>query len=247
MGNLVGKNILVTGSRKGIGHAILKKCASEGANIWAHARSFDQEFADVCNDLSDKYGVIVCPIYFELTDTDALKKAILNLRKSDLPINGLVNNAGITYNALFQMTSESMLRENLEVNYIAPFLLTQIASKLMIKNGGGSIVNIASSAAFDGNEGRAAYGASKAALSCASISLSRELGNQNIRCNVVAPGMTDTDMLSSMTEEVIEQTAKQACLERFGAPSEIASSVAFLLSDASSYISGQIIRVDGGM
>lgn len=247
MASLLNKNILVTGSRKGIGRSIVEKCAQEGANVWAHARSFDQEFEDMCSMYSSKYCVKIMPIYFDMLDIAELKKTVSSLRKSDFKINGLVNNAGITYNSLFQMTSEVQLRENLEINFIAPFLLTQIVTKLMVKNGGGSIVNISSTAAFDSNEGRSAYGASKAALSCSSIVLARELGGQNIRSNVIAPGMTDTDMLSSMSQEVIDQTANSACLKRFGHPSEIASAVSFLISDASSYITGQVLRVDGGM
>lgn len=247
MVNLSNKNILITGSRKGIGLSIVKRCASLGANVWAHARTFDDNFEKLCIELSTKYNVQVKPIYFDMTDTKSLKNTIMDIRKSENKINGLVNNAGITYNSLFQMTSENMLRENLEVNFISPFLLTQLVTKLMVKNGGGSIVNISSTAAFDSNEGRSAYGASKAALSCASIVLSRELGMQNIRCNVVAPGMTDTDMLSSMTDDVIKETADSASLKRYGEPCEIASAVSFLLSDSSSYITGQVLRVDGGM
>ena len=247
MSILKNKNILITGARKGIGRAIVKKCAEEGANVWAHARVYDQDFEDMCSYLSSHYDVNIIPIYFDLNDISSMKKSIMALRKSDLKINALVNNAGITYNSLFQMTSESNLRENIEINFISPFILTQIVTKLMVKNGGGSIVNIASTAAFDSNEGRAAYGASKAALSCASIVLARELGSQNVRCNVIAPGMTDTDMLNSMTQEVIDKTASASCLGRFGMPEEIAAAVSFLISDSSSYISGQVLRVDGGM
>ena len=139
------------------------------------------------------------------------------------------------------------LRENLEVNFIGPFILTQYITKLMVRNGGGSIVSIASSAAIDGNSGRSAYGASKAALLTATKALSREVGVSGIRSNTIAPGITETEMLSSMSAETIMETAESTALKRCGMPHEIASVAAFLISDMSSYITGQTLRVDGGM
>jgi len=247
MGMLKEKNILITGCARGIGKSMLEVCAEHGANIWANARHQNEKFEKYCDLISEKFNITVIPVYFDLTSKTEIMKTVKLIRASDYPINGLINNAGITYNSLFQMSSEINLRENLDVNFIGPFILTQYITKLMIRNGGGSVVSIASSAAIDGNLGRSAYGSSKAALLTATKTLSRELGTSGIRSNIIAPGITETEMLNSMSVEVIKETAETTSLRRCGQPHEIASVAAFLISDMSSYITGQTIRVDGGM
>ena len=215
--------------------------------MFENVRNVDNDFKNFCDNLSKKHNVFINPLYFDLVKKEQVLDAIKKIRSSDMKINGLINNAGITYNSFFQMSSEKDLRENIEVNFIGPYILTQYVSKLMIRNGDGSIVSIASSAAIDGNTGRSAYGASKAALSTATKSLSREVGLSGIRANTIAPGITETDMLSSMSHETINETAESTCLNRCGLPHEIANVAAFLISDMSSYITGQTLRVDGGM
>ena len=247
MGMLSEKNILITGCARGIGKSMVDVCAKHGANIWANARSPNENFDNYCKSIREQYGVSVIPAYFDLTSKTGIVDSVKMIRASDSPINGLINNAGITYNSLFQMSSEINLRENLEVNFIGPFILTQYITKLMVRNGGGSIVSIASSAAIDGNSGRSVYGASKAALLAATKALSREVGVFGIRSNTIAPGITETQMLSSMSAETIMETAESTALNRCGMPHEIASVAAFLISDMSSYITGQTLRVDGGM
>lgn len=244
---LKNKSILITGSNRGIGKAMVEFCASQGANIWANARKKSDSFENECALISANNGVLINTLYFDLEDKSAILKAIKLIRNSDMGIDGLINNAGITYNSLFQMSSEENIRENLNVNFIGPYILTQYVSKLMARNGGGSIVSISSTAAFDSNPGRSAYGASKAALASATKALSRELGSSGIRSNSIAPGITLTEMVSSMSDEVIDITAKSTALGRCGKPIEIAAVAAYLLSDLSSYITGQTIRVDGGM
>lgn len=244
---LNGKNILITGCARGIGKSMVEVCAYHGANIWANARSQDNKFENYCNLISKNFNVDVNPVYFDLTNKEQIIETVKAIRASAKPINGLINNAGITFNALFQMSSEENLRENLDVNFIGPFILTQYITKLMVRNGGGSIVNIASSAAIDANSGKSVYGASKAALSTATKSLSRELGMSGIRSNTIAPGITRTEMLSSMSSETIKETEESTALKRIGSPKEIANVAAFLISDMSSYITGQTLRVDGGM
>ena len=247
MGMLSEKNILITGCARGIGKSMVDVCAKHGANIWANARNPNENFDNYCKSIREQYGVSVIPAYFDLTSKTGIVDSVKMIRASDSPINGLINNAGITYNSLFQMSSEINLRENLEVNFIGPFILTQYITKLMVRNGGGSIVSIASSAAIDGNSGRSVYGASKAALLAATKALSREVGVFGIRSNTIAPGITETQMLSSMSAETIMETAESTALNRCGMPHEIASVAAFLISDMSSYITGQTLRVDGGM
>jgi len=244
---LNGKNAIITGCARGIGKAMLENFAKQGANVWANARSLTPEFETRCLELARKYGVQIMPLCFDVTVKDEMKNAVKIVMKSDLKVNVLVNNAGVTYNALHQLTAEAALRAQMEVNFFAPFLFTQNIVKLMIRHGSGSVINVASSAALDGNSGRAAYGASTAALLCATRALSREVGAQGVRANVIAPGITETDMIGSMTDAVIAETVTGTDMRRIGLPTDIADVAVFLASDLSTYITGQVLRVDGGM
>ena len=189
----------------------------------------------------------IWPCCFELTDYAAMKEAVKMIRSYKLPVDGLVNNAGVTYNALFQMSDMGEVRNQMEVNFFAPYQFTQYIVKMMVRNKKGSIVNIASSAGLDGNSGKSAYGASKAALIAMTKSIAEEFGTTGIRANSIAPGITDTEMLFTMPDYIVEGVKNSVDLRRVGKPSDIANTAAFLLSDLSSYITGQVIRVDGGM
>lgn len=244
---LLGKTAIVTGSARGIGKCIVEIFAQNGASIWACARKQDIVFEKYLFDLSQQYNVIIRPLYFDLNDVNEIKSAVKTIVDDKSNVDILVNNAGITYNALFQMSTQDMINEVLKVNFVSPVIFTQYIVKIMLKKKYGSIVNISSSAAIDANSGRAIYGASKAALICATKALANELGDQGIRANIIAPGITQTDMLSSMTQEVINKTIMDTDLKKAGQPIDIANAALFLASDLSSYITGQVIRVDGGM
>lgn len=244
---LQGKNAIVTGCARGIGKSIVEVLANNGANIWACARTQSNNFENYLLDLSRKCNVKIKPIYFDLSNKEEMKNAVRIIMSDKINVDVLVNNAGITYNSLFQMSTQSKIEEVLNVNFISPFLFTQYIVKLMLKSNNGSIINISSSAALDGNSGRSVYGASKAALLCATKALAAELGDQGIRANVIAPGITETDMLESMTEDVIKETVQNTDLKRSGKPTDIANAVLYLASDLSSYVTGQVLRVDGGM
>ena len=244
---LEGKNIVVTGTAKGMGKKMVETFAENGANVFALARTETEEHKAYCEQLKEKYRVQIFPVFFDMRDANAMKDAIKVIRSIQLPIDGLVNNAGITYNALFQMTSQEELRNQMEVNFFAPFLFTQYISKLMIRNKRGSIVSISSSAALDGNSGKSAYGASKAALLTMTMCISEELAATGIRANIICPGITATDMLSTMPDYIMDIQKEAAFLKKIGTTADIANTALYLLSDYSSYITGQVIRVDGGV
>lgn len=244
---LDGKTVIVTGTARGMGKKMVEVFASNGANIFAHARTETEEHKNFCETTAARENVQIMPIYFDLRDSEAIKAAVKTIRGTKLPIDGLVNNAGITYNVLFQMTDMEELRSQFEVNFFAPFLLTQYVSKLMVRNKKGSIVNISSSAAQDGNSGKSAYGASKAALLTMTLSIAEELGTMGIRANVICPGVTETDMVSAMPDYISEIQRDAAFLKKLGTTEDIANTAMYLLSDYSSYVTGQVFRVDGGV
>lgn len=244
---LKGKNAVITGCNRGIGLAILEAFAANGADIFACVRHETEAFLETIKAISEKYQVNIYPVYFDLADQNEIKAAIKQIQSSKRPVDVLVNNAGITYNALFQMSSMDKLKEVFEINFYSMFLFTQYLSKLMVRQKSGSIINISSTAGIDGNSGKSVYGASKAAVICMTKVIAEELGEHGIRANSIAPGMTDTEMLTSMSEEVIKGSLMTSDLKRVGKPSEIADTAVFLASDLAAYITGQVIRVDGGL
>lgn len=244
---LNGKNAIVTGANRGIGQKTVEVFAQYGANIWACARSKSEIFELEMRELSQKYNVSIEPIYFDLTKSDEIKQAMKQIISQKKSIDILVNNAGmVSENKLFQMTTIEEMKKLFEVNFFSQILITQYISKKMIRQGYGSIINISSIAALDGDPAQLEYVSSKAAMIGATKKLSIELGKYNIRVNSVAPGLIDTDMASNISDEYLKETVKKTIMKRLGHKVEIANTIMFLASDLSSYITGQIIRVDGG-
>tara|TARA_B100001142_G_scaffold330082_1_gene396079 strand:+ start:2008 stop:2751 length:744 start_codon:yes stop_codon:yes gene_type:complete len=245
---LKNKTAVITGSNRGIGKEILKIFSENGANIFACTRNVDDEFKLFVDQLSKKNNNEIVPIKLDLSDENQIKETANNIIKLGKPVDILINNAGIIHTGLFQMTSRKKLEEIFLINFFSQTIFTQYMLKLMIKKKEGSIVYISSSAATDGNQGRSAYAASKSAINSQAKVLSNELGVNNIRVNVIAPGLTDTDMMSkNTTEKAIEETLSKVSMRRLAKPEEIAKVALFLSSDMSSYLTGQVIRVDGGM
>ena len=244
---LKGKNAIITGCRRGIGKAAVELFARNGANIWACCRESDTEFLTYLDNLSNETGVIIIPVYFDLTDKEQIKQGVKEIIGSKRKIDILVNIAGITYNALLNMTSSSKLEEVFNINVFAQIHLTQYIAKIMMRQNHGNIINVSSMVGLDGNYGQVAYSASKAAVAGMTKTMAMELADYNIRVNAVAPGVIDTDMIADIPNKSIERLLEKSCLKRLGTPAEVANLMIFLAADMSSYITGQIIRVDGGI
>lgn len=245
---LAGKTIVVTGTARGIGKKMTERFAAHGANVFALARTETDEHRAYCEEVGARYGVQVMPVYFELTDTDAMKEGVKQVRAAGLPVDGLVNNAGVLPpSELMLMTRLSVLMETIETNFIAPYSFSKFIIKLMMKNGKGSIVNVASIAGLDGSEGDSAYGASKAAVINMTKCIAKELGVWGLRANALCPGVTMTDMNEIMGADNCTVEKESTPLGKLAQPEDIANAAVFLLSDLSSYITGQTIRVDGGV
>jgi len=238
---------LITGSNRGIGFSIMESLAMQGCDILAHARKNNDDFEKRIQNLSSKYKVSIKPVYFDLQDSVEIRSAITTLIKTKIPIDILVNCAGIIHGGLFQMTKISTIRNVFDVNFFGMLELTQLVCKSMIRNKKGCIINIASIAGIDLSAGNCAYGTSKAAVIAFSKTLSSEMGKHGIRVNVVAPSLTDTDM-GQMPEARKEREMLSGTYPflRMALPKEIGNVVSFLASDESSFINGEIIRVDGG-
>lgn len=245
---LTGKNAVITGCNRGIGKAVVEKFASQGAGIFAHAREKTEEFETYCAELGTQFDVMVMPVYFDVTKEEEVKRGVKEIINREKEIDILVNNVGVVNQVkLFQMTKIQEMRDEFDVNFFAQIYITQLISKLMIRRKRGSIINISSCAGMDGNTGMLEYVSSKAAIIGATKRLAIELGNYNIRVNSVAPGLTDTQMGGKMSEELQKEVFDRLVIKRKARPEEIADAVLFFASDMSSFITGQTLRVDGGM
>ena len=245
--SLKNKNVIITGCNKGIGKAALESFAEYGANIFACVRSESGEFKKFITNIKKKYKVKIYVVKLDLSKKSNISECVNKIYKITKNIDILVNNAGILFNSLFQMTSEKQLQEMFQVNYFSQIYLTQMISRGMAKNKIGNIIFISSTSGINGDYGRFAYSASKAAILSSVKTLSKELSHYNIRVNAISPGLTETDLMKSNTkEEVIKSEIEKISLKRLAATSEIADVILFLASEKSSYVNGQNIVVDGG-
>ena len=197
--------------------------------------------------LASRSGVSVTPVYLDLMDGEQVKAGVSTIISSKRKIDILVNNAGVPSGSLFQMTPMRELRRVFEVNFFAPILLTQGLSRYMARFKSGSIINIASVAGLIGDAGNISYGSSKAALLLATRTMAAELGEANIRVNAIAPSVTRTGMLEQMDEKARDKMIRASALKRPAEPCEIANVALFLASDLSTFVTGQVLRVDGGL
>jgi 3-oxoacyl-[acyl-carrier protein] reductase len=245
---LKNKTAVITGCSRGIGKKILENFSENGAKIFACVREINNEFKSNIHNIELKTKNKIIPVQLDLSKKEIIKKASNEILSQNSQIDILVNNAGVIHTANFHMTSSDKLKELFEINFFSQSQFTQYISKSMIKNKKGNIIYISSTSGLDSDAGRSAYSSSKAAIISQSKALSRELGIYNIRVNSIAPGLTDTDMMQNNTpEKIINDVVSDLSIKRVAKPEEIANTALFLASDLSSYITGQTIRVDGGM
>lgn len=243
-----GKNIVVTGCLQGIGKETLRAFAENGANVFACAYKKTEEYESFCNGLSERNGVKIWPVYFDMMDNGSIKEAAKVIQSQKTEIHGLVNIAGINKDAYFNMVTYQDMLDTFQVNFFSQIVFSQYIVKLMQRRKtAGSIVFTSSISALDGNEGQLAYGASKAALIGAMKTMALELGKTGIRVNAVAPGVISTPMTAALSQSNIDKKIKAMDIPRLGTAKEVAELFLFLMSDLSSHISGQTIRIDGGI
>lgn len=239
-------NVIITGSNRGIGKAIVEAFACSGANLWACARKGTPEFESWLKIIASKTGVWIKPVYFELTDTETLNASIKSIIDEGLPIDVLVNNAGISTVGLLSMSKVDDIEKLFDVNFFSMLRVIQNVSKKMIRQRHGVIINMGSIAGIEPQPGKIAYGSSKAAVMMMTKCLAKELGPLGIRVNAIAPGPIETEMIHQYKDEMLQKLASESALRRLGRKEEIAQVVLFLASNQASYINGEIIKVDGG-
>jgi 3-oxoacyl-[acyl-carrier protein] reductase len=235
---LEGKKALVTGAGRGIGRTIVEHFLQEGAEVWG---------LDVT---SQQYGENNSKLHWITTDLsklDTIEPCIEQALKDSAGFDILVNNAGITKDALSFRMSLADFQKVLDINLTAAFLIARTVGREMIRKRSGSIINMASVVGLHGNAGQANYAASKGGLIGVTKSLAQEVASRGVRVNAIAPGYIATNMTDALPQEAKEKLMSLIALKRLGTPDDIANVAVFLASDASSYITGQVIQVDGGM
>ena len=243
---LEGKNILITGGSRGIGKSIVEVLFNSGANVgftFSSSESAANEIVKNLNSSSQK-----CIAYksdaSKLDQCESLVESFLNDFET---IDVLINNAGITKDNLLMRMGEDDFDKVMEVNLKSVFNMTKACQRVFLKNRKGSIINMSSVVGVKGNAGQSNYAASKAGIIGFSKSIAQELGSRSIRCNVIAPGFIKTEMTDNLSDSIIESWTENIPLKRPGESNDVANLCLFLASDLSSYITGQVINVDGGL
>jgi 3-oxoacyl-[acyl-carrier protein] reductase len=243
---LKNKNVIITGASRGIGKGIAIEFAKHGANI-AFTYSSSTESALLLEQELNKLGVKAKSYKSDASKFEESHKLVENILKTFESIDILINNAGITKDNLLMRMQEDDFDTVIKVNLKSVFNMTKAVQRTMLKQRYGSIINMSSVVGVKGNAGQTNYAASKAGIIGFSKSVALELGSRNIRCNVIAPGFIETEMTEKLDENVVNEWRKGIPLKRGGTPLDIANACLWLASDMSSYVTGQVINIDGGM
>lgn len=243
---LEGKTALITGAARGIGKALALKFAQEGANIAFTDLVIDESGKETETEIA-AYGVKAKGYASNAADFAQTKEVVAEIHKEFGSIDILVNNAGITKDGLMMRMTEQQWDAVIAVNLKSAFNFINASLPIMMRQRSGSIINMASVVGVHGNAGQANYAASKAGLIALAKSIAQEVGSRGIRANAIAPGFIETAMTAALPEEVRQEWAKKIPLRRGGQVEDIANVATFLASDMSSYVTGQVLQVDGGM
>lgn len=242
---LFGRPVVVTGAAGGIGSATAAAFARAGARVVAVDRT--EEAAQAAVAALPPGGEQHEAVAMDLADGESVDAGLARVRSVAKDVVALVNVAGMAEDALVHMLTKDNVRRHLQVNFEAQLQVIQYVTRLMLRSGGGSVVNVSSVTATDGNPGQLAYSASKAALAAATRTLSMELAPKGIRVNAVAPGVIDTPMTRALGEQERARLLRRVSLGRMGTPDEVAACALWLCSPAASYVTGQVLRIDGCM
>ena len=246
MNLLKGKNVIITGGSRGIGRGIAEKFAEQGANIAFTCIKMSDESLELAKNL-EKIGIKAKAYESDAADFDAAIKLAEDVLNDFGSIDVLVNNAGITKDNLLMRMSEEDFNDVMKINMNSVFNNTKAVLRQMLKQRSGSIINLSSVVGVKGNAGQSNYSSSKAAIIGFTKSVALELGSRNIRCNAIAPGFIETEMTKALSNDQVNDWAESIPLKRTGQVEDIANTSLFLASDMSSYITGQVINVCGGM
>lgn len=244
--DLKDKVILITGASRGIGKSIALNLASQGAHVVFNYRGDEAQAMALKEELEQKGGRAT-GLKFDVTDYTAMTKALDEFTKNVAPISGLVNNAGISKDTLLLRLKPEEISQIIDTNLKGAMMVTQALSRNFLKAPHVSIVHMGSIVGLMGNASQAAYAASKAGLIGFSKSIAKELASRNLRSNVICPGFIQTEMTETLQEKAKEEYSKSIALGRFGTADEVAQLTCFLLSNASSYLTGEVIKIDGGL
>lgn len=244
MGLLDGKVCLITGTGRGIGAETARRFAEEGAVVYGTAR-VEGSLGEGFKELGERYCTPAIPLYFDVTDEAAAKKAFMRIKKEQGRLDVLVNNAGIMKDNMIGMITYDLMKSVFDVNVFAVMNMIQLAAKLMGRQGCGSIINLSSIVGLDGAPGQMVYSASKGAVAALTRAASKELSPQGIRVNAVAPGLINTDLFRAIGEKKIEENLSHVRMGRLGEPIDVANMITFLASDLSGYVTGEVIGIDG--
>ena len=244
--DLSGKIALITGSTRGIGRSCAEKFAQAGAKVVVTGRSEDRA-KEVAGEINKSYGSEAYGYALDVGDKSSVEDLFKRVNEEVGGVDILVNNAGITKDTLFMRMKLEDWEKVINVNLTGTFLATSLAIKGMIKKRWGRIINMSSVVAFIGNVGQANYSASKSALIGFTKTLARELAPRNVTVNAIAPGFIETDMTDAIPEDIKENFLKQIPMGRYGSAEEVANVALFLASDLASYITGEVVHVNGGM
>ena len=237
---------LITGCNGGLGQRLLSRFAYQGYNIIACSIFEDEAFLKRCSDLEQEYGITIEHIVYDSTDTASMNGALERIEALDSEITVLVNNAGINIMKPLLYTEMEDLQKTFVINYFSTVLITKKVAEKMVRLGEGAIVNVSSMGSLGHQTGGACYDASKAALNQFTVSIAQELAPFGIRANAVAPAPMNTPMFAQMSEKAQKNLVKAVALKRPAEPEEVVNLISFLASKEASYITGQIIKIDGG-